>query len=49
MHPVAGKAEWDESYLLNNSPEVNDGDKAVFEDWKANILPVWVEQIRAYK
>lgn len=48
MHPLAGKAEWDASYLQNNADEVFSADKAVFEHWRQHILPEWVEKIRAY-
>ncbi len=48
MHPIAGKAQWDESYQKNNADEVFSADKAVFENWRQHILPEWVEKIRNY-
>ncbi len=48
MHPIAGKAQWDESYQKNNADEVFDADRAVFENWQQHILPEWVEKIREY-
>lgn len=38
LHPVAGKVEWDDAYLLNNSTEVSNADRDEFlrylkEDW----------------
>lgn len=48
MHPAAGKAQWDEGYATNNSAETYSEDEAIYLDWKANILPDWVEKIRNF-
>lgn len=48
MHPLVGKADWDESYQRNNADEVFSADKAVYEHWRVNILPDWVEKIRNF-
>jgi hypothetical protein len=48
MHPLAGKGEWDESYLANNTDAVFDADKIRFLDWQANELPEWVRKIEEY-
>lgn len=48
LHPIAGKAEWDESYRENNADSVFEADRLRYEKWKAHELPTWVEQIRSY-
>ncbi|OKI16641.1 hypothetical protein [Streptomyces sp. CB03911] len=48
MHPIAGKAEYDEGYAECNTDERSDADRAVFEAWRANDLARWVQQIKEY-
>ncbi len=48
MHPCAGKGEWDEGYAANNSTETYSEDAIVYNEWKQNDLPRWIEQIRTY-
>lgn len=48
MHPCAGKGEWDEGYAANNSTMTYAEDAIVYNEWKQNDLPRWVEQIRNY-
>lgn len=48
MHPIAGKGEWDASYIENNADAVFDADHARYLWWRENELPLWVEQIRDY-
>jgi hypothetical protein len=48
MHPCAGKAEWDDGYASNNSVETYSEDAIVYNEWKQNDLPRWVEQIRNF-
>lgn len=33
MHPIAGKAEWDEGYARVNSTAMYDADRAAYETW----------------
>jgi hypothetical protein len=46
VHPVAGKAEWDDSYLANNSDETYGHDRAVFDAYVANQLEADLEKLR---
>lgn len=48
MHPIAGKGEWDDSYRENNADAVFDADRVRYEEWKADELSTWVEQIRDF-
>ncbi|MCA1840173.1 MAG: glycosyltransferase family 2 protein [Actinobacteria bacterium] len=48
MHPCAGKGKWDDGYAANNSTETYSEDEAVYNDWKQNVLPDWIEKIRGY-
>lgn len=34
MHPVAGKADWDDRYAEVNAPDMDLGDKAKFQEYK---------------
>lgn len=47
-HPIAGRAEWDAGYAEANTDARSDADKAAFEQWQANELDRWVQQIREY-
>jgi hypothetical protein len=49
MHPIAGRAEWDQGYVEANTDERSDSDRAVFEAWRANELDHWVQQIKEYQ
>lgn len=48
LHPSAGKANWDESYLENNSDATNSADRHAYDFWLDNELSHWVTQIREY-
>lgn len=48
MHPSAGKGEWDDSYIENNSAATWDADYAAYQQWLVNDLPTWVQKIREY-
>lgn len=48
LHPVAGKAEWDEGYNLNNSTVTWEHDEAIYKSWLANDLARDVAKIRAF-
>lgn len=48
LHPIAGKAPMDAGYAECNTDARSDADRAVFEAWKAETLPAWVQQIREY-
>lgn len=49
MHPLAGKAEYDQGYAEANADSVFDADKATFERWRDRDLGRWVQQIREYQ
>jgi hypothetical protein len=49
MHPIAGKAAFDEGYAECNTDELMEADRAVFEAWRANDLGRWVQQIKEYR
>lgn len=48
-HPLAGTAQMDAGYAECNTDERSTADRAVFEQWQANDLPRWVEQIKEYR
>ncbi len=37
LHPVAGKAEWDERYAAVNAPEVDNGDRTAWEAYRDGV------------
>lgn len=47
-HPLAGTARMDAGYAECNTDERSNADRAVFEQWRANDLPRWVQQIKEY-
>jgi hypothetical protein len=47
MHPAAGKAEWDASYLEHNSTEADARDRGAYERWAAAQFEVDAERVRA--
>jgi hypothetical protein len=49
LHPIAGQAEWDAGYAEANTDERSDADRKVFEQWRQNELPQWVQQIKEYE
>lgn len=49
VHPIAGKAAWDQGYAECNTDALMDADRAVFEAWQAETLPTWVRQIKEYR
>lgn len=49
MHPIAGRAEWDEGYAEVNADALFEADKASFEQWRDRDLDRWVQQIREHQ
>ena len=49
MHPVAGKAEWDEGYKRVNSNAMYEHDKAAFDDWLRTSMLSDVAKVRALR
>lgn len=46
VHPIAGKAAWDDGYAEVNSDEMYDADRAVFNEWVAFQMPEAIAKIR---
>lgn len=46
-HPLAGKAQWDETYLLSNVEERYAEDGAVYRQWLGEGLAADAEKVRA--
>lgn len=46
LHPVAGKAEWDEGYARVNAPEMYQRDQIAFNRWMAESLPAEAARLR---
>lgn len=46
LHPIAGKAEWDEHYTANNSAATWEHDEALYKEWVAHQMPHDVARIR---
>lgn len=49
LHPLAGKADWDTSYRVSNSPAVYRHDAAVYGRFLAAGMPAAVETVRALR
>lgn len=47
VHPITGRAEWDDGYRENNSPETWSADEATFKRYAATELDVAVDRIAA--
>lgn len=47
LHPVAGKAQWDEGYRAVNATTVYDADRVAYERYRAERLPADVAKLRA--
>jgi hypothetical protein len=47
LHPVAGKAHWDDSYRASNHPDRYAADKAAFEVWLRDGLDADAARVRA--
>jgi len=47
VHPVAGKAAWDDGYVEANSDDVWTHDERAYRNWRANHLADDVARIRA--
>jgi hypothetical protein len=45
LHPVAGKAEWDDRYAEVNAPEVDAADHQAFDQWMRNDFPAVIDRI----
>jgi hypothetical protein len=46
LHPVAGKAAWDDGYAEVNSPQMYARDRQVFDQWLEESLPVEIPRLR---
>jgi hypothetical protein len=46
VHPVAGKAEWDDRYAEVNSAEQTNADHAAYVAWVRESMPTDVEKLR---
>jgi hypothetical protein len=46
VHPVAGKAQWDEGYARVNAREMYARDKQVYDRWLAESLPAEAARLR---
>ena len=46
VHPLAGKADWDEGYERANNQEVIDRDRTAYESWRDTWLELDVQRIR---
>lgn len=46
LHPVVGKADWDEGYARVNHPGMYDKDRATFERWLRESLPAETARLR---
>lgn len=49
MHPVAGKALWDDNYARVNAPDVDQHDHAAFADYMAHHLAGDAAKVRALR
>lgn len=47
VHPIAGKAEWDDGYREVNAGDVWEHDEQVFKEWVAFQMPDAIAAIRA--
>jgi hypothetical protein len=47
VHPLAGKAKWDDGYTQANSAANWDNDELVYKEWMAYQMPADVAKIRA--
>ena len=49
MHPVAGKADWDEGHVRVNAPEMYERDHAAFTQWLRTSMVEDVAKVRALR
>lgn len=49
MHPVAGKAEWDDNYRRVNSTAMYEHDSAAFDEWLRKSMVEDVAKVRALR
>lgn len=47
LHPVAGKADWDEGYRNVNAETSYDADRAAYENYRTERLPADLEKLKA--
>lgn len=47
LHPIAGKAEWDEGYTEANAAHVWDHDEVLYKEWVAHQMPADIARIKA--
>lgn len=45
LHPVVGKGEWDETYMLSNTNERLTKDREAFENWAINEIDYDIQRI----
>lgn len=46
VHPIAGKAEWDQGYAEANADHVWDHDEAIYKEWVAFQMPADIAAIK---
>lgn len=46
VHPITGKAEWDEHYVANNAVDVWENDERIYKEWVATQMPADIARIR---
>jgi hypothetical protein len=49
MHPIAGKAEWDQGYARVNAPTMYDHDKAAFDVWRREQMAEDVAKVKTLR
>lgn len=47
VHPIAGKAEWDQGYTEANAGHVWEHDEALYKEWMAHQMPADIAKIWA--
>jgi len=47
VHPITGKAEWDEHYIANNAHAVWENDERIYKEWVATQMPADIARVKA--
>jgi hypothetical protein len=47
VHPLAGKAAWDEGYYRANGDETVEHDKRAYDEWREQSMAGDVDRVRA--
>lgn len=47
VHPLAGKAEWDDGYRMANGEEVIEHDKRAYHEWRERYMAEDIRRVRA--